>query len=103
MILHPLIQAIEVRSDGTRLGLFSRDRMMWKANKTGILTLLGGFAVLGVAFASLQGESPQLARQVVAVGVCILLFGVGLGSWLSVRREIKRHRNRRCTMDDVEN
>ncbi len=58
---------------------------MWRANKTGILVLLFGLAaLLGIHFL-IRPHDVQLARQVLAVGVCLLLFGVGLVSWLSVR------------------
>ena len=58
---------------------------MWHANKKGIMTLIVGLALLlGVHFA-LREHDVQLARQVLALGVCILLFVVGLASWLSVK------------------
>ncbi len=58
---------------------------MWRANKRGIIALLVGMALLlGLHFA-LRGYDVQLARQLLAVGVCALLFVVGLLSWLSVK------------------
>ncbi len=63
---------------------------MWKSNKVGIIVLLAGAVVLGTAYALVQEERPLLARQIVAVGVCALLFGVALGTWLSVRRDLRQ-------------
>lgn len=63
---------------------------MWKSNKVGIIVLLAGAVALGTAYALVQGERPLLARQIVAVGVCALLFGVALGTWLSVRRDLRQ-------------
>ncbi len=58
---------------------------MWRANKKGILTLVVGLGLLlGLHFA-LRGHDAQLARQLLAVGTCLLLFIVGLVSWLSVK------------------
>ncbi len=58
---------------------------MWQANKKGILTLVVGLGLLlGLHFA-LRGSHVELARQLLAVGVCVLLFAVGLASWLSVK------------------
>lgn len=66
---------------------------MWQANKIGITALILGFAVLAAAYAYLKPEDELLAQQVVAVGVCVLLFAVGLGTWISVRRDLKRREN----------
>ena len=65
---------------------------MWKANKIGILTLLIGLVALGGAHLYLLGIDAQLAKQVLSVGICLLLFSVATGIWLSVRRELSRHR-----------
>ena len=65
---------------------------MWQANKTGILVLLGGGILLAALYFFCRRESELFAQQAVAVGVCLLLFGVALGTWISVRREIRRHR-----------
>ena len=65
---------------------------MWQANKVGILTLLIGFAVLGGVYAYLHEDNPQLAKQIMACGVCVLLFAVALATLLSVYRDIRRQR-----------
>ena len=65
---------------------------MWKSNKIGIITLFIGFVLLFIAYAYVQPEDPELASRIMAGGTCILLFTVALGSWLSVRRELNRHR-----------
>ncbi len=58
---------------------------MWRANKKGVLTLVVGLGLLlGLHFA-LRGHDVQLARQLLALGVCLLLFVVGLVSWMSVK------------------
>lgn len=63
---------------------------MWAANKVAIICLLSGLALLGVAFWVLDEQDPQLARQVLSAGVCILLFSTALGTWLSARSSLKR-------------
>ena len=63
---------------------------MWAANKVAIICLLGGLALLGCAYWVLHEQEPLLARQVLSAGVCILLFATALGSWLSVRRKLRR-------------
>lgn len=60
--------------------------MMWKANKAGILALLAGGCVLGAAYWYLKPEDEELARQVLATGVCVLLLVVATVSWISARR-----------------
>ncbi len=64
---------------------------MWQANKAGILALLIGFALLGGAYVLINPGNPQLAEQVLSLGVCLLLFGVGLASWLSVKKTVEQH------------
>lgn len=66
---------------------------MWEANKVGVIVLLVGAVLLGAAYALVQGERPELARQIVAAGVCVLLFSVALGTWLSVRRDLRKRRD----------
>ena len=61
---------------------------MWQANKVAILVLLCGFALLGAVVCVLNARDPLLARQVLSGGICLLLFGVAVGSWLSVRRKL---------------
>ncbi len=58
---------------------------MWKANKTGITVLVAGIALLGLLHCLIAPANEQLADQVLALGFCLLLFGVALGSWLSVK------------------
>lgn len=65
---------------------------MWQANKTGILALLGGFAVLGGLYYYLHEQDPLTARKVLSAGVCLLLFTVATATWLSARRELKQRR-----------
>lgn len=65
---------------------------MWQANKTGILVLLGGGILLTALYCFCRRQNELFAQQMLAVGVCLLLFGVALGTWISVRREIRRHR-----------
>lgn len=65
---------------------------MWRANKVGICVLLAGMLGLGVAHVLLRGQDEQLAQQVLALGICVLLFGVALGTWISVRRDVARYK-----------
>ncbi len=58
---------------------------MWRANKTGIIVLLAGLAGLAALHGWLTPLDEQLADQLLALGFCLLLFGVGLASWLSVK------------------
>ncbi len=58
---------------------------MWKANKAGMVVLLAGLALLGGIHYVVTPHNEQLADQILALGFCLLLFGVGLASWLSVR------------------
>ena len=58
---------------------------MWRANKTGIIVPLGGLALLGGLHYLLAASDETLADQMLALGFCLLLFGVGLASWLSVK------------------
>lgn len=60
--------------------------MMWKANKGGIIALLVGGGILGAAYWYLKPENEELARQVLATGVCVLLLVVATLSWISARR-----------------
>lgn len=59
---------------------------MWQANKTAIITLLIGLALLGGAYAYLAATDIELAKKIVSVGFCALLFCVGLYSLLTARR-----------------
>ncbi len=58
---------------------------MWQANKKGIIILLGGLALLGGAHYLLAQSNEVLADRVLALGFCLLVFGVALASWLSVK------------------
>lgn len=58
---------------------------MWQHNKIGILALLGGGAVLGALYLWLYPQDKELADKVVSAGFCLLLFTVGMASYLSVR------------------
>lgn len=58
---------------------------MWQHNKIGILALLGGSAVLAGTYVWLAPQDKDLADKVVSTGFCLLLFVVGLASYLSVR------------------
>ncbi len=58
---------------------------MWKANKAGIITLAAGLALLGGIHYLVTPHNEQLADQILALGFCLLLFVVGLASWLSVK------------------
>ncbi len=58
---------------------------MWNANKKGLIVLLAGLALLGGLHYFLSPAHPQLADQILALGFCLLLFGVGLATWLSVK------------------
>ncbi len=58
---------------------------MWRANKTGIVVLLAGLVLLGGLHYLLAPQHEELADQVLALGFCVLLFGVALASWLSVK------------------
>lgn len=60
-------------------------RAMWKHNKVGILSLLIGGALLFGAYAYYLPQDEILAERILGTGMCILLFVVGLGSFLSVR------------------
>ncbi len=59
---------------------------MWKANRTGIIILLAGLALLRAAHHHIALNDEKLADQVLALGFCLLLFGVALASWLSVKK-----------------
>lgn len=59
--------------------------VMWQHNKIGILALLVGSAVLGGTYVWLAPQDKALADKVVCTGFCLLLFVVGLASFLSVR------------------
>lgn len=59
---------------------------MWEANKGAIIALVGGFAVLGAAYAWLVGQDKQLAEQVLCAGICVLLFAVASVNWYLARR-----------------
>lgn len=65
---------------------------MWQANKAGIVALLLGFSLLGVAYAFLYEEEPLLAKQIVAAGVVLLVLGVALATLLSVYRDLRKGR-----------
>ncbi len=58
---------------------------MWQANKKGILVLAVGLVLLGAAHALITPHDEVLADRIIALGFCLLLFGVGLASWVSVR------------------
>ncbi len=59
---------------------------MWRHNKVGIIALFVGLALLGGAYALIAPCNPLLARQVLSLGVCVLLFAVALASWVSVKK-----------------
>lgn len=59
---------------------------MWKHNKVGIIVLLIGLVLLGVAYAYLHPQDAVLADRVVSAGFCALLFSVGLASFLTARK-----------------
>lgn len=52
-----------------------------------------GLATLLAARYYLGEQDPELGKKVLAGGICLLLFGVGLWNWLSVRRELMRGRD----------
>ncbi len=58
---------------------------MWKANKVGIICLVGGLLLLGGIHTLVTPHNEQLADQILALGFCLLLFAIGLSSWLSVK------------------
>ncbi len=58
---------------------------MWKANKKGLIVLGTGLALLGGIHYLVTPHHEVLADQILALGFCLLLFGVGLASWLSVK------------------
>ncbi len=58
---------------------------MWNANKKGILVLGAGLALLGGIHYLVTPHNEALADQILALGFCLLLFAVGLASWLSVK------------------
>ncbi len=58
---------------------------MWRANKRGIIVLTVGLALLGGIHYLVTPHNEQLADQLLALGFCLLLFAVGLASWLSVK------------------
>lgn len=60
--------------------------VMWKHNKVGIMALLIGLTLLGAVYAYLRPQDAVLAERVTSAGFCTLLFGVGLASFLSVRK-----------------
>ncbi len=62
-----------------------REFAVWRANKIGLIVLLAGLALLGGLHYLLAPQHEQLADQVLALGFCVLLFGVALASWLSVK------------------
>lgn len=73
---------------------------MWQANKWGIIALVLGLAiVLGISF-YVEKDAPMLAEQVRAVGICAVLFLVSMATWLSVRRDLKRHQQYQENMED---
>lgn len=59
---------------------------MWQANKGGIIALLVGGAILGGIYLALKDTDKQLADQIVASGICLLLFGVAVVYWVMARR-----------------
>ncbi|MDO4221519.1 MAG: hypothetical protein Q4C88_05315 [Akkermansia sp.] len=61
---------------------------MWRANKWGIIALLFGGGILFGIDLYLRPQDKQLADQVLAVGVCSLLFVVALASWLSAHKDM---------------
>lgn len=63
---------------------------MWNANKVAIILLLIGLSVLVGIHYYMSDTDPVLARKIVAVGTCFLLFTTATGTWLSVRRELKK-------------
>ena len=65
---------------------------MWEYNKAAILSLLSGLVLLsGVSLYLRFGAGEELlSRQVMAVGVCVLLFAVATTSWVSTRRNLRR-------------
>lgn len=75
------------------LPLFYLYTNVWQANKIGISILVLGLAALGGVFWHLQSEDPRLAQQVLSGGICLLLFGVAIGTWWSVHRDLKRRRD----------
>ncbi len=56
---------------------------MWKANKIGIIVLVVGLALLGLAHYLITPYSESLADQVLALGFSLLLFNVAFASWRS--------------------
>lgn len=59
---------------------------MWQANKTAIITLLIGLALLGAVYHYLAATNIELAKKFLSLGFCMLLFSVGLYSLLTARK-----------------
>lgn len=59
---------------------------MWQANKTAIIALVIGLALLGGAYRYLAATDIELAQKAVSLGFCVLLFSVGLYSLLTARK-----------------
>lgn len=59
---------------------------MWQANKTAIIALLIGLALLAGTYQYLAATDTELAKKAVSLGFCALLFGVGLYSLLTARK-----------------
>ena len=67
---------------------------MWQANKIGIIALVSGLVLLGAVYALLQEKNEQQAQQILASGLCALLFAVATGTWLAVRRDLAKLQQR---------
>lgn len=59
---------------------------MWQANKSAIITLFLGLALLSGVYHHLAATDIELAKKVLSVGFCALLFSVGLYALLTARR-----------------
>lgn len=59
---------------------------MWQANKTAIIALLLGLALLGGVYHYLAATDIELAKKATSLGFCVLLFSVGLYSLLTARK-----------------
>lgn len=64
--------------------------MFWQANKGGILILIFGSAVLASLYAYAAPTDKALAERILSTGICLLLFIVALGSFLSAKKGNRR-------------
>lgn len=61
--------------------------MFWKANKWGLIALAAGMAALVACYAFFMRQGDQdTAEKILSTGICVLLFAVAVGTWLSARK-----------------